>query len=519
MSLNQCDDPIAEGSLAEPGGEIALAAGAELAHEPTLTGIKEHPLREMVTIAAPTIATMTSYTVMQFIDAQMVLRIGPEPVYVAAQGNGGMLAWLFIAIVLGMTGVVNSYVSQNLGAGRPREGAAYAWNAMWISALGWAVLMVPMIFLCPMTFAALGHDDELRRLEDDYAQIMLFGGLFTTMARALGHYFYGMHRPVVVMVAVIAANLINVLANWILIFGHWGAPALGVAGAAIGTVLGTLVELVGPFLVFIGPRYAREFSTRVAWRPSLRHIRDIARIGWPGSLMFFNDMVCWGYLMVGLIPKAAQAAGQDPVVANTAGWIGFRFMHLSFMPTVGLSIALTAIVGKCMGMRRPDLAASRTWLGMRLGLAYMGLCAIAFFLFREQLVSLFIEKDTPPEARTALIAIGSQIIIAAALFQLFDAIQILLSGALRGAGDTIWPGILTVVCSWTFIVAGGHLLIWRFPDLGAISPWIGGASFIISLGCALLFRFTQGNWRTMRLVHDSDAGPDSAGPTSGLADA
>lgn len=508
----QPDNPITEGSLTEPGGEAALGAGADSSHEPTIAQIEAHPLKEMLTIAAPTVVTMTSYTVMQFIDAQMVLRIGPEPVYVSAQGNGGMLAWLIIAIMLGLTGVVNSYVSQNLGAGKPREGAAYAWNAVWLSVAGWVVLMLPMIFLCPMIFRMLGHDETLLGFETEYAQIMLFGGLFTTTSRALGHYFYGMHKPMTVMVAVLTANAVNVLANWVLIFGHWGVPAMGVAGAAFGTVIGGLVELVIPFAVFVGPRYAREFSTRVAWRPSLRHIRDINRIGWPGALMFFNDMVCWGYLMIGLIPMAAKAAGQDPIVANTAGWIGLRYMHVSFMPTVGLSIALTAIVGKCMGMNRPELAASRTWLGMRLGLTYMGVCAVVFFVFREQLVAFFIDKETPPDERAVLIAIGSQVMIAAALFQLFDAIAILLSGALRGAGDTIWPGIATILCSWICIVGGGHLLIWLMPHLGGVSPWIGGAAFIISLGSALLFRFIRGKWKSMRLVKDEPTPDSVAGP-------
>lgn len=512
--------PRGKGSLTEPGAESALGVGAETSHEPSIAQIETHPLKEMLTIAAPTVVTMTSYTVMQFIDAQMVLRIGPEPVYVSAQGNGGMLAWLVIAVILGLTTIVNSYVSQNLGAGRPREGAAYAWNAIWLSVAGWAVLMLPMIFLSGFVFDAMGHDDSLRSLENDYARIMLFGGLFVTTARALGHYFYGMHRPVIVMVAVLIANGINVLANWVLIYGHLGAPALGVAGAAIGTVIGSAFELAIPMVIFLGPRYAREFSTRAAWRPSMRHIRDIFRVGWPGSLMFFNEMVCWGFLMIGLIPMAAKAAGQDPVIANTAGWIGLRFMHVSFMPTVGLSIALTAIVGKCMGMDRPNLAASRTWLGLRLGLAYMGVCAIVFFFFREQLVSLFIDKDTPPDERAMLIAIGSRVMIAAAIFQLFDAVSILLSGSLRGAGDTVWPGVVTILSSWVWIIGGGLLLIRFMPDIGGVSPWIGGSAYIITLGVALLIRFLGGRWRTLRLVEkntnnapdDRPAGPPAQDP-------
>ena len=173
--------------------------------------------------------------------------------------------------------------------------------------------------------------------------------------------------------------------------------------AAWGTVIGTAFELVIPLVIFLSSRFAREFGTRAAWRVSKRHIADIFRIGWPGALMFANEMACWTYLMVALIPKAADAAGQSPVLANTAGWIGLRYMHLSFMPTVGLSIAITAIVGKCMGMNRPELAASRTWLAFRLGLAYMGLCGVGFFIFREPLVDLFVSNDTSQADREQII--------------------------------------------------------------------------------------------------------------------
>jgi MATE family multidrug resistance protein len=506
--IQQPSEPAAaspRASLSEPGSEVGLGAGADAPFEPSLAEIEAHPLREMFAIAAPTIVTMTSYTVMQFIDALMVKRSGEDPVYLSAQGNGGIIAWLTMSLLLGLTTVVNSYVSQNLGAGKPREGAAYAWNALWLSIAGWVLIMLPMVALAPAIFGSLGHDERLLGLETSYAQIVLGGGVLTLCGRALGHYFYGMHRPTVVMVSVLIGNLVNVFANWVLIFGNLGAPEMGVAGAAIGTVIGTAFEFTIPLAIFLGPRYAREFGTRAAWRLSARHIRDIFRIGWPGALMFANEMACWTYLMVALIPRAAAAAGQNPVLANTAGWIGLRYMHLSFMPTVGLSIAITAIVGKCMGMNRPDLAASRTWLAFRLGIAYMGACGVLFFLFRGPLVDLFISGETAEADRAQIIALGSQVLIAAAIFQLFDAVAIILSGALRGAGDTVWPGVATLVLSWTCIVGVGHLLIETAPRLGAASPWIGAAAFLIALGLAMLARFVGGKWRSMRLVDDEPA--------------
>lgn len=482
----------------------------------------KNPLMEMVQVAAPMVVTMTSYTVMQFIDGMMVSRIGPDEVYVSAQGNGGMFVWLCMSFMLGLATVVNTYVAQHLGAGRPERGAAYAWNGLWLSLLG-AIMMLPLIFALPWVFSRMNHGDQLHQLETQYAQILLGGAFLTMGARSIAHYFYGMHRPMVVMVSVLLANIVNIGANALLIFGAAGPPesmplagpigqlaaalnlpAMGVSGAAWGTVIGTCVEFAIPMLVFVGPAMHRKYATRTVWRPSITHIKDIMRIGWPGGLMFFNEMVCWGYLMAFLLGAAGEAAGQDAEVHNTAGWIALRYMHVSFMPAVGLGIAVTAIVGRCMGMGRPDLAAKRAWLGLKVTVVYMGLCGLAFIIFREQLIGVFIPADMPAAKVDELVRVGATVMIAAAVFQLFDAVAIITSGALRGAGDTVWPGVVTVIASWTCIVGGGHLLIWLAPGLGSLGPWIGASAYIIVLGVAMMARFIGGRWRTIDLLKHRD---------------
>jgi MATE family multidrug resistance protein len=499
--------PSQPDTFAEPGAEAGVVASQDAtAHEPTLAEIEAHPLKEILTIAFPTVVTMTSYTVMQFIDALMVKSIGPEPVYVAAQGNGGILAWLLMSLFIGLNTIVNTYVSQNLGAGKAREGAAYAWNALWISLGSFVLVLLPVAALAPFIFGLAGHDERLLELETQYAQIMLLGGFFTVGSRSVGHYFFGIHRPQVVMISALIGVMVNIVANYVLIFGHFGVPALGVAGAAIGTVIGAFIEFVIPMAVFLGPKFNAKYGTRAPWRYSGRHVKDIVRIGWPGAFMFFNEMLCWAYLMSVLIPKAGEAAGDDPVLHNTAGWIGLRYMHLSFMPAVGLSIATTAIVGKCMGMKRPDLAASRAWLCMKVALAYMGVCALAFFIFREPMIRLFIDEGTPPETVEELVRIGAVVMVAAAVFQVFDAMAIVMSGALRGAGDTVWPGVATIVLSWTCIVGLGHLLLEVAPGMGSAGPWTGAAAFIILLGTVLTVRFLSGKWKSIKLIDEGRSG-------------
>jgi MATE family multidrug resistance protein len=337
-----------------------------------------------------------------------------------------------------------------------------------------------------VVFAWFGHSQRLIELETVNAQILIAGAFFMLATRGIAQYFYGMHRPVVVLIAAIAGNIANAVFNYALIFGNWGAPEMGVAGSAIATVLGSAVELSIPLAVFLGRTWNERYGTRASWRPSLSHLRDIWKIGWPGALMFGNEMICWGYFTLYLVAHFGEEH-------NTGSWIALRYMHLSFMPAVGISFAMTAIVGRYLGMRRPDLAWSRARLGVGLTVCYMGLCAVAFVLFRHPMAEVF--SDEP-----RVVEIGARIILLAAVFQLFDALGITIIGVLRGAGDTIWPGVVTVVLSWTCLVGLGHVMVAVFPELTSVGPWIGSAVYIILLGIFLGARFVWGKWRAMKLI-------------------
>lgn len=511
---------------------------------PTVSSIRPRersPLAEMIVLAAPTVATMTSFTLMQFVDKLMVSRIGPDPIYVGAQGNGGLVCWVLVSILTGLITMVNTYVSQNLGAGTPEKAPAYAWNGLWLSAAYWAAVMIPCALALPLVFQAMrsagGAPDNAAAVEQlvrrdllatDYARILMYGSLFTMAARAIAQYFYGMHRPAVVLAAGLAGNLTNLVFNSLLIYGpsaprhtgigwidSWfaftasvcsrlGWSAHGIEGAAYATVIGCFVEFCVPMAVFLSPRYVRLFRTTAQWRPSLGHVRDLYKIGWPNALMFGNEMVCWAFFMVYLV-------GHFGTMHSTAGWIAHQWMSVSFMPSLGISVAITAVVGKCMGMRRPDMAAHRTWLGLSLAVAWMTFCAVVFVVFRRELTGLFVESDTPPDDREMIIRLGSGFLIATAAFQFFDGIAMSLCGALRGAGDTRFPSLATLALSWTLIVGGGLAMVNLAPGLESLGPWIAAATYIITLALVILGRFLGGKWRRIKLLH-AEAGVTPVAP-------
>lgn len=466
----------------------------------------------MLRIAGPTVATMSSYTAMTFSDKWLCSLIGPEPIYVGAQGNGGLASWVPISLAYGLLNVINPFVAQNMGAGKPERGPAYVWNGLWLGLLYWLLLLLPYSFAVPWVLRTAGVDEAQATLGAEYGRILLWGAGINLATRAVGHFFYGMHRASVVMVAGISANILNIALSTVLIFGPtpsaqlgafgesaaWVArvfhiPAMGVAGSAWGTVIATVLELAIPAAVFLGPKMNGALQTRAAWRPSKEHIRDLLRVGWPQAAMFGNEMICWGYFMVHLVSHFG-------VHHATAGWIAHQYMSLSFMPAVGLSVACSALVGKYQGMGRSDLAARRAWLAVGTATVYMGLCAVVFVVFREPLVRLFIRGDTPPEAARALVVLGGQFMIATAAIQLFDAVAMTISGALRGAGDTLVPGLATVALAWAVLVAGGTALTHLAPGLESLGAWIAAASYIALLCVFLLVRFLGGSWRKIRLV-------------------
>ncbi len=495
--------------------EAATAAG----------GLSRRPLAELLSIALPTVATMTSYTLMQFVDMLMVSRIGPEPIYVGAQGNGGLAAFVPIACMMGFLTVINTYVSQNLGAGRPDRAPAYAWTGVWWSLIA-AIALIPYALLLPHLFAVMRSTqldpDALAALVRrdamavDYGRILIYGAFFTMASRGISHFFYGMHKPWITLIAGLTGNAVNLFLNGVFVFGPeplqtgitgvdpilrfasdiavtLGIPAMGVAGSALSTVIGTAVELSIPLTIFLSPKFNRLYKTRAAWLPSPTHFKDIFRIGWPGAAMFGNEMICWAFFMVYLV-------GEFGPLHSTAGWIAHRYMSLSFMPAVGLSIAVTAVVGRCLGAKQPAEAAHRAWLGIAMALVYMGVCGILFVVFRHDLVGLFIPASTPPEDVERVVSLGSKFLIAVAAFQLFDAIAMVISGALRGAGDTVWPGVATLVLSWSIIVVGGLAMTRFFPQLESVGPWMAAATYVSVLATALMVRFLSGRWKTIDLL-------------------
>ena len=476
-------------------------------------GPQPSALAEVLRQAWPAALTMLMPTVTRFVDGLMVSHMGAQAgaEALAAQSVAGIVAFVPESLAMGILAVVSTYISQNMGARRDSHCGRYVWAGL-ILALGSAFLIALTAFKADWLFSLYtDHSPEIRRLEAMYYRYMVIGSFFTLPTRVLDQFFFGIHRPYIVFYASMGSAAVNVAGNYALIFGRLGFPAMGLEGAAISSVASWGVNLVLLAVVFLQPGFHRRFRTR-HWRLARRrNVREILAIGYASGLQFCNEILGWSVFMSYLV-------GKFGTVHLAASTIAMRYMSISFMPAVGINIAATAIVGKYVGAGRLDLARRRAHTAVKAGMVYMGACAVAFLAFGGPLVRLFtVESGEAPELVAQIVSIGRYVLICAAVFQLFDALGIVYVGALRGAGDTRWPMVVTIVMSWGVTVGGGLAMIRFFPGLESLGPWIAASVYVSVLGLLLAWRFESGAWEKIDLLHrrevESTPAPQEVAPT------
>ncbi len=323
-------------------------------------------------------------------------------------------------------------------------------------------------------------------MEVGYTRIRLLGMGAAGASVALGHFFNGIHRPMHGAISVIFSNVLNAGLTYGLVFGVWGLPEMGVPGAALGTLIATVARAIWLFVVMSFSSSTAEYQALKNWRLDGEKLHRLIHVGWPSGGGFVLDISAWSAFMVVIIGGFGTAA----LAASAIIW---RFAELCFMPAMGIGLAVCTLVGQAVGAGRPDLARRRAALGTLINMVYMSLMGLTLVIFRQPLIGFFTDE---PE----VLRIGTQLMIFVALYQLFDAVAITYSNALRGAGDTLWPMIVGACLAWG-IMFGGSLMISRVrPDWGSNGPWGFAAGFIVVIGTTFLIRWRRGAWEKMDTI-------------------
>lgn len=456
---------------------------------------------ELLVLALPLIGLTVSRMMINFIDTWMVGQLGEAAL--AAISPSTILLFAISCVGMGMIQSVQTFVSQAEGRGEPHRAGAYVWQSFYI-ALGSAVITLPVVVTAGSWVDAWGrladHPSEVRELEIRFLSIALWSIAPATLCVGLESFYNGVRRPRICLYAVLASLVTITIANYMLIFGKFGAPALGIAGSGVATVLSWVVRCA----VLCIPLLSRELDERYRIRrniaPNASTILEIMRIGVPISVQWLVDIGAWVIFLQWMMPPFGAVA----MAANT---VAIQYMHLAFMPAIGVGMALTTQVGNAIGAGRADEAVLRVRTARRLILAYMGFVAL-LMIFAGRPLALFFTQDE------AVIALSLQVLIAVAAFQLSDGLCITYSFALRGAGDTRWSAIAFVLCCWGIFVAGGIAIGKLAPQFGVFGPWSMCVLYIVVLGWLLWARFRGGKWRRIRIFNRDPAAMPAGVPAA-----
>jgi MATE family multidrug resistance protein len=421
----------------------------------------------MLHIALPVVAAELGWMSMSVVDTIMVGRLSAEAI--GAVSIGAILFYAVGVVGTGMLLGLDMLVPQAFGADRLEECHRWLFHALYTALPLGVTLMLPL-FLAVDLLPRLGLDPEVASSAAAYTNALLWSTVPLLAFMAFRHYLQGMNHVRPVMVVMVSANLVNVVANWIFIFGNLGAPALGTSGAGWASCASRVYMCVA-LLAYIVWQARRdrtglfEADRRIEWF----RIVWLARLSFPAAVQ--------RGLEIGVFAVATffvAALGAVPLAAHQ---VALQAASVTFMVPLGISTAAAVRVGQAIG-RRDSLGARRSgFVALTLGAIFMGSAGVAFLLFPGTIVRIFSQDP-------GVLATGVVLLAVAAAFQLFDGFQVVATGALRGAGDTRTPMLANLFGHWFIGLPIGYFLGLRL-GWGASGVWIGLCIGLILVGAYL----------------------------------
>jgi multidrug resistance protein, MATE family len=443
-------------------------------------------LMPMLKLAGPVVMAEIGWMSMGIVDTIMVGPLGP-----AAIGASGMSNSLFFAIAVFGMGVmlgVDALVARSYGAGRMDDCIRWLQHGLVV-----ALVVAPTISLVfyglLTTIDSWRLHPDVRVLAEPYLRILGLGALPLLLYATFRRYLQGIHAVRPVMFALISANVVNAFGNWVLIWGHLGAPALGVRGSAWATV-GARVYMAS-FLYFA---IVREHKKRGEAHPHVPFVFDLARVrqlvalGVPAA----SQLV----LEVGAFAAVSALAGRLDPVSLGSHQIALNLAALSFMIPLGLSSAGAVRVGHAVGSGDARRARHAGWTALSIGAVIMATVGVVFLVAPTPLLRVFTNDGR-------VLSIGASLLAIAAVFQLFDGTQAVATGVLRGIGDTRTPMIMNVLGHWVLGLPVGYALCFWF-GWGVAGLWVGLCVGLVFVAIVLTIAW---HWRSRHLALPVEPAP------------
>jgi MATE family multidrug resistance protein len=434
-------------------------------------------LGAMVTLAVPVVLSEVGWVAMGIVDTIMVGSLGPAAIGAVALGNAvNYTPALFgIGMLLGLdTLVAQAY-------GRKDHDECHRWLAqgVYLACIITPPLML-LIYLASFGFAPFGITPEVAAPAASYLRILNWGTLPLLLYAGTRRYLQGVGNVRVISLSYVAANLLNWFGNWVLIYGKLGFPALGVDGSAISTLVARI--FMAAAMLGFAWRYERKRGHPLFrhWAgPHLAKLRELARLGVPAAGQIVLEVGAWNL--------ATLSAGWLTPVALATHQIAFNYASLTYMVPLGISAAAAVSVGHAVGAGDGARARRAGWLALGLGTSFMLLAGVVFLVAPGPLIALYTRDPQ-------VMAVGPSLLGLAAAFQIFDGIQTVSTGALRGLGETRVPMLANLVGYWVLGLPLGlslcFLLHW-----GIYGLWIGLLVALFIIAATLLVRWQRDSAR------------------------
>ncbi|HME56808.1 MAG TPA: MATE family efflux transporter [Terracidiphilus sp.] len=434
-------------------------------------------LAAMVALAVPVVLSELGWMAMGIVDTIMVGRLGPAAIGAVALGNAVYYtpALFGIGVLLGLdTLVAQAY-------GRKDHDECHRWLAqgVYLACIVTPPLML-LVYLASFGFAPFGITPEVATPASAYLRILNWGTLPLLLYAGTRRYLQGVGDVRVITLTYVAANLVNWFGNWVLIYGKLGFPALGVNGSAVSTLAARIFMALA--LLGFAWRYERKRGHPLFrhWAgPSLARLRELARLGVPAAGQIVLEVGAWNL--------ATLSAGWLTPVALATHQIALNYASLTYMVPLGISAAAAVSVGHAVGAGDGQRARRAGWLALGLGTSFMLLAAVVFLVEPVPLIALY-TRDSQ------VMAVGPSLLGLAAAFQIFDGIQTVSTGALRGLGETRIPMLANLVGYWVLGLPLGLTLCFVF-HWGIYGLWIGLLLALFIIASMLLARWRRDSAR------------------------
>jgi MATE family multidrug resistance protein len=444
--------------------------------------------RELMRMAWPLIVNSGTFALLNFSDRLFLSWYGETEF--RASLPAGILFFTLVCGFMALAGFTNTFVAQMWGAG-DKEGCARA-TAQGIL---FALLSFPLIMaLTPVGIWCLrlsGHGADVLALEEHYLKILMWCGGGMTLSSALSSFFSGRGKTAVIMSCNIAANALNIGLNYVMVFGKLGFPEMGIAGAGWATVIGSWVSP----LIFAALYFSRPVNAAFRTVKNLRYdawlFRRMIRFGLPSGLHWFLDVAAFTVFVL--------LVGRLGPVAHIASNIALSINLIAFMPMIGMGMAVSILVGQYLGRNQPDYAERVGWLALKIGIGYISCIGLTFLLFPAFYANVFEGNVGTTVPFSELLQAVRWLLAILAVWGMAEVSSIILSGGLKGAGDTHFVMYFQLVVAWGFLVAGQLLIVLVF-HLNIYVSWGWTLLYMIILGIGFALRFRSGRWKSIDLL-------------------